>query len=336
MIKIGYQCNYITVISDDKKKDKNSVSYLCQCKCGNIRYVKDNVLRYKRIQDCGCGLYSLDIAKNTYIGRKYNLLTIIDCFREEYQGSNRIFAKCKCDCGNIYENNLTEIKNGHIKSCGCLNKSNFERDYKNKYFHNIQIIDIVKDSNKTDKKIVLCKCHCGNIFQCRIIDLLKKTRYIIACPTCNKKSTPLYNIKQKYELKDGELKTVFYGIKARCYNQNRKDKKWYYDKHIKICDEWLNNPNLFVKWAKENGYKHGLTIDRIDTNGNYEPNNCRWVNMTVQNNNQSDSKKYLIDNQCLTLSQIAKLKNINYRTLLARVHKGMNIHDAISKPIKRR
>lgn len=336
MIKKGYQCNYIAVIGDKAKYENNSASYLCQCKCGEVRYVKDNVLRYNHIQDCGCGLYQLDRAKENFISKKYNLLTIIDCFRKEYQGRNRIFAKCKCDCGKIYEANLTEIRNGHIKSCGCLRKSNFDRDYKNKIYHGIQVVDLVVDSTKTDKKIVKCKCKCGKSFTAHLIDLLKNTRYIIGCKDCNDGKYFLYNIKQSEELKDGDIKRILYGIKSRCNYPNRKDRKWYYDKHIKICNEWLNNSDAFVKWAKNNGYKKGLTIDRIDNNGNYEPNNCRWVDMETQNNNQSNSKKYLFHDELLSLAQISRKINMNYRTLLGRITRRMNLEDAISTPIKNR
>lgn len=336
MIKQGYKCNYITVISDERKYKGTSISYLCQCKCGNTKYVQDNVIRYGRIQDCGCGLYSLDMAKKDYIGKKYNLLTILDCFRKEYQGRNRIFARCQCDCGEIYENNLTEIKNGHIKSCGCLKRFDFERDYKNKVFHDIKVLDLIELGKTPTDSIVKCKCHCGTIFTSRLIDLIKKNRYIVGCHKCNNGTTPLFNIKKKYELHDADIKTILYSIKSRCLYPNRKDSKWYYDKNIKICDEWLNNSNLFVKWAKENGYKKGLTIDRIDPNGNYCPENCRWVDMYTQNNNHSNSKKYLYEGEMLTLAEISRKTNINYRTLLGRINRGMTIEDALSMPINRR
>lgn len=79
-------------------------------------------------------------------------------------------------------------------------------------------------------------------------------------------------------------------MKRRCENSNHKDYKWYGAKGITVCEEWHNYP-AFKQWAVENGYdenapKGKCTIDRINPYGNYEPNNCRWVDMKTQNSNK--------------------------------------------------
>lgn len=81
----------------------------------------------------------------------------------------------------------------------------------------------------------------------------------------------------------------------RCYNESADDYKYYGGRGIKICDAWRHNYPAFKKWALENGYDDKAafgkcTIDRIDVNGDYEPSNCRWVDMKTQSNNRRNVK----------------------------------------------
>lgn len=88
------------------------------------------------------------------------------------------------------------------------------------------------------------------------------------------------------------IKKVFNDMKQRCYNKNNKDYRWYGAKSIKICDEWMDNPSLFEEWAMQNGYDDNLTIDRIDENKDYSPDNCRWI--TGANNTKYKSTTSII------------------------------------------
>ena len=101
-----------------------------------------------------------------------------------------------------------------------------------------------------------------------------------------------YNFN-KYNWSNERIGSIFNGIKDRCYNKNNKSYKWYGEKGIKICKEWIDNPKLFENWALSNGYKDDLTIDRIDENKDYCPENCRWV--TNINNAKYKSTTSLIE-----------------------------------------
>lgn len=82
---------------------------------------------------------------------------------------------------------------------------------------------------------------------------------------------------------------------ARCYNPKNPSFKYYGGRGIGICDEWKNNVSAFVKWGKESGYRKGLQIDRIDNDGNYEPENCRFVTLIDNMRNQRISKWWWVD-----------------------------------------
>ena len=92
---------------------------------------------------------------------------------------------------------------------------------------------------------------------------------------------------------DQRLRSIFDGMKKRCYDKYNKDYRWYGAKGIKVCDEWMDDPKLFEDWSLANGYTSRLTIDRIDANKNYSPDNCRWVTKT--NNSKYKSTSYMID-----------------------------------------
>ena len=104
------------------------------------------------------------------------------------------------------------------------------------------------------------------------------------------------NCKKEIKIENYQCYAVYKrycDMKSRCYNKNKKNYKYYGGRGIKVCDEWLgeNGYNNFKKWALENGYKKELSIDKINNDGNYSPDNCRWVNQRIQNINKRPSVK---------------------------------------------
>lgn len=105
-----------------------------------------------------------------------------------------------------------------------------------------------------------------------------------------------------------------------------------------MCEEWKHNYIHFKRWAEENGYDAGAkrgecTLDRIDVNGNYEPSNCRWVNMKVQSNNTRRNHIIEYNNEKHTVKEWSEITGIDYHTLESRILKGWPVH-SLFRPVK--
>ena len=135
----------------------------------------------------------------------------------------------------------------------------------------------------------------------------------------------------------GMSKTHLYGVwnsmKCRCNNPNTQHYKNYGARGIAVCDEWNADFMAFHDWAMSNGYHEGLTIDRIDVDGNYCPENCRWTSWKDQQNNRGNNRLYEYNGQTKTLHQWADEYGIKYKTLWMRVNTyHWPLEKALNKP----
>ena len=163
-----------------------------------------------------------------------------------------------------------------------------------------------------EKPGYLCKCDCGGskIVEkyaltsgkvkscgCLIREFNRETKTGNKFALSKKKNKE--NLKQLPHYK--RLKSIWRGMKTRCNNNKSKSYERYGKKGISVCEEW-NSFNKFYDWAIGNGYKCDLTLDRVDVNGNYEPKNCRWANIYVQNRNKNNNHNLTINGvtKCIT------------------------------------
>lgn len=141
-------------------------------------------------------------------------------------------------------------------------------------------IYIIKFTDKRSKCLV----------RCNLCNTEQEIRYrpgifnMKGCSSCVKKFAK--RVYEHSEFYTPRLAAIYTTMVQRVTNPNRTTaKKYYQDKGISICQEWLDSRDAFYKWSQENGYAEDLTIDRIDSNKNYEPSNCRWVTKTTQARN---------------------------------------------------
>lgn len=135
--------------------------------------------------------------------------------------------------------------------------------------------------------------------------------------------------------KKKRLKKVWESMRARCEYEKHPCYKNYGGRGIRVCDEWRQY-KPFEEWALSSGYNDTLTIDRIDSNGNYEPDNCRWATMKEQQNNRRNNRIVTYKGVNYTVTQLAEATGIKKTTLRYRLDHGRSVEEAVEHPIQLR
>lgn len=162
---------------------------------------------------------------------------------------------------------------------------------------------IYKDGKKDGNILYyLCKCDCGK--ECVVLKGNLTSGNVKSCGCYQKEVNK--KTKTKHGLSLTRLYRIWFCMINRCYNNKNDNYPWYGGKGITLCDEWKNDVKNFYNWSMKNGYKDNLTIDRIDVNGNYSPENCRWVDMKHQCNNRSCNMLYEKDGILKTAGEWGK------------------------------
>lgn len=146
---------------------------------------------------------------------------------------------------------------------------------------------------------------------------------------------------RKYEVKydsNSRLYCTYKNMKRRCYDTSFPKYKNYGQRGIAVCDEWLHDYNTFKDWALSNGYNDTLTIDRIDVNGNYEPDNCQWITKEEQMWNRTDTLYVTYQGKSYCMSYILRKLNLlqHMTSIKKRMKNGKTFEEAITKSFDRR
>jgi hypothetical protein len=120
-------------------------------------------------------------------------------------------------------------------------------------------------------------------------------------------------------------------MKTRCYNPASDAYDRYGGRGIKVCEDWKNSFVSFFDWAMSNGYADNLTLDRINNDGNYSPDNCRWSTKQEQNNNRRCNRMITYNGKTQNVAQWARELGIKRVTLQNRLNRGWSVEKALSK-----
>lgn len=130
-----------------------------------------------------------------------------------------------------------------------------------------------------------------------------------------------------------KLYNKWHSMKNRCSRASCKDYKNYGGRGIRVCEEWQDY-SKFREWSLSTGYVEGLSIDRIDNNGDYEPNNCKWITMAEQQRNKRNNRIITYNGESLTLVEWGEKCHIHPDRIGARLNSGWSIEDSLFTKIK--
>lgn len=220
-------------------------------------------------------------------GKRFGKLTAIEPVGKNSR--RQTIWRCKCDCGNIVDLPIGALTTGNTKSCGCLRNGVFRggsgtgssqpEDLSGRKFGHLTAIRIVgKDRSRAT--IWECACECGNTVQVRAKSLKNGDTTNCGCLR-----------GEHHDIADNRLYMVWSGMKQRCQNKNHRSYPWYGGRGISVCDEWARSFLAFKEWADKCGYDANAprgvcTIDRVDPDGDYCPENCRWISIEEQQANK--------------------------------------------------
>lgn len=192
-----------------------------------------------------------------------------------------------------------------------------------------RLLVIEKADKKNGRKAWLCRCSCGTEKVVMESNLLRGTSS--SCGCLQKELLSNRRLQHGGWANNEPLFGIWCGIKRRCNSAKDVHYKEYGGRGIRICKEWQEDYRAFRSWALQNGYQSGLSIDRIDVNGNYNPSNCRWATSKEQQNNRRSCRYYSYNNETHTIKEWSEILDINYQTLYSRITKyGYSFEEAIN------
>ncbi len=284
----------------------------------------DDILRSQQVSSIDDGKPSKKYSIKG--GDSFGRLTAIKRVYEVAKSGRNAAWICKCECGNYKVVRESNLAAGMTNSCGCLLKDIDEerRVYDKdsaaavcawKNMINRCKPNYVQSENYYKKGITVCsEWECFDVFNSWVDGRNKNRKFSV---TRKNKELGFFpqncsiKIRQQDKYSTTRLGRIWNNMNARCYNKNIKNYALYGGRGVSVCSEWKDSFREFEKWAVANGYSKNLSIDRIDTNGDYSPLNCRWATLETQSNNTRKSIRVLYRDNTYTVKEVARIIGIS-------------------------
>lgn len=229
------------------------------------------------------------------VGSLFGSLTLL-ALPGEGDGKKALF---RCVCGNEKRIRLDHVTTGATVSCGCAKRSVFVAIGQKS--GRLTVID-PEAGTRGKARAALCQCECGRK---KLVDVWQIANQVTRSCGCL-----VVDVASELSLRHGEEGTRLYviwnGMKRRCHTPSAGNWHRYGGRGISVCKEWIDSYEAFRDWAISAGYADNLQIDRINNDGNYGPENCRWVTSSVNANNRGNHHRLAAFGETKTLAEWAR------------------------------
>lgn len=241
------------------------------------------------------------------IGERFGKLTVVEFkYIDKHHHSCWL---CQCDCGNQVVVSRDRLVSGNTSSCGCIKLIPRYNDIIGERYGRLTVIGF-DHIDERHQAYWVCQCDCGSKVVVKAASL--KSGNTSSCG-CYKRDRTRETMAT-HGLSTTRLYKAWQAMQNRCENSNYGSYHRYGQRGIRVCGEWKNFEN-FRDWAVASGYSEGLSLDRINNDGNYCPENCRWTDWGTQCNNRSSNHIIEYGGQSHTVAEWARLFNMPYSTL---------------------
>ena len=246
-------------------------------------------------------------------GQRFGKLTVLRRVDNDKHGQT--MWECQCDCGNIIVAGRCNLRSGDTTSCGCSRIGNGLIDLTGQRFGKLTVLqrDTSKPIGHDCATYWLCKCDCGNECSVPAAHLRKGQTKSCGCMRAIVSS----KLHFMHGMSHTRIHNIWCDMNKRCNNSNASHYEYYGGRGIKVCDRWKSFENFYDDMIGT--YSDGLTIDRINVDGNYEPSNCRWITMEDQARNKRTNIMITIDGETMCLAEWCRKFNLEYKTIRYRI-----------------
>ena len=265
-----------------------------------------------------------------YDGQTFGYLTAL--YRDPDDANKYV---CRCTCGRSVSARISNLISGNTKRCGdtnCITKTDdvtgmrFGKLVAQKY---LGLTQVCADGRKAATWHCLCDCGAE-------VDVPYRS-----LKTGHTKSCGCYQIdvqrarKTTHGLSKTRLYKTYLNMRARCNTPSASEYDRYGGRGIQVCSEWEESFEAFYNWSIQNGYSDELTIDRIDNDGPYSPDNCRWTTCAIQNRNKSDVHWFDFHGELLPLTDVATRLGVSPNGIRHHLNRGRSEADIVQYYEKR-